>query len=74
MGRTFTSNYRFGKFDAYRSFGGENKIFLFCHVTSREHMIKGTRDLLVGAPYPKLPAYQVWLVVKALVERDTERF
>ena len=37
-------------------------------------MIKGTRDLLVGAPYPKLPPYQAWLVVKALVERDTERF
>lgn len=74
VGTTFTSSHRFGKCDAYRSFGVEKKIFLFCHVTSREHMIKGTRDLLVGAPYPKLPPYQVWLMVKAFVERDTECF
>ena len=33
------------KNDAYRSCEGGDITFLFCHMTSRDHMIKGTCDL-----------------------------
>lgn len=32
------------------SFGNGNITFLFCHVASRDYMIRGTRELVNGSP------------------------
>ena len=42
------------KFYAYRFYGKGDITFVFCPMTSRDHMIKTTYGF-VGVPQPKLP-------------------
>lgn len=44
-----TINHHPTKFDVYLFCGGGDIAFLFCHVTSSDHMIKGTYDLVGGS-------------------------
>ena len=44
-----TINHHPTKFDVYLFCGGRDIAFLFCHVTSSDHMIKGTYDLVGGS-------------------------
>ena len=39
------------KFDAYKTCGSRDIMFLFCHVTLCEHMIKVTCDLVSRSPF-----------------------
>ena len=48
----------FSKFDTYRSCGRGDITLLICHVTSRDHVIKRTCDIVGGSPHPKTPPYQ----------------
>ena len=45
----YTINHHPTKFDVYLFCGGGDIAFLFCHVTSSDHMIKGTYDLVGGS-------------------------
>ena len=38
------------QFGGYGCYGSGDIIVLVCHVTLRDHMIKGSRDLMSGTP------------------------
>ena len=47
---SFSLSHHSAKFDLYRCCGGGDKTFSFCHLTSRDSMIKRTCNLSYGNP------------------------
>ena len=53
-----TLNHYPTKFAAYKPCWSRDETFLNCHVTSRDHKVKGHISLLVRGPRPKSPLHQ----------------
>ena len=62
------------KFDAFRSCRSGNKTFLFCHVTSTDHMIKGPYGFAKGSLSTKVTTVLSLMVIGLVEVEMIKRF
>ena len=61
------------KVDAYGFCENGHKTILFCHMLSRDHMIKGTCDLVRGSPSTKVTTDPTLMLI-GLAKEEIKRF
>ena len=66
---SFSLSHHSAKFDLYRCCGGGDKTFSFCHLTSRDSMIKRTCNLSYGSPLSQVITVPNFMLI-SFVEGD----